>query len=72
MNAKREDTPSRVSRRNYEERNKDKRSQASGNFQTMLPRADFEEVCSFVKENNLTKVQFLKEALELMKKKYNS
>lgn len=72
MNPKREDTPGRLSRRNYEERNKDKRASASGNFQVMMPRADYEDVATFVQEHNLSKVQFLKEALELMKQKYNN
>ena len=35
---KKEPTPRRVARRSYEERNKDKRKQTSGNFGTMIPR----------------------------------
>ena len=35
---KKETTPRRAARRSYEERNKDKRKQASGNFGTMIPR----------------------------------
>ena len=35
---KKETTPRRAARRSYEERNKDKRKQTSGNFGTMIPR----------------------------------
>ncbi len=70
MNVKREDTPSMVSRRNYEERNKDKRKEASGNFQTMLPRAEFDEINEFLKKHNISKVCFLREGFRLIKEKY--
>ena len=36
---RKEDTPVRKTRRKYEEKNKEKRKQASGNFGTMIPRA---------------------------------
>ena len=39
---KKETTPRRTARRNYEERNKEKLKQASGNFGTMIPRNLFE------------------------------
>ncbi len=70
MRAKEENTPIRENRRRYEERNKDKRRATSGNFQTMIPKADFDEINAFIAENNLTKVQFIKEAYELLKIKY--
>ena len=41
---KKETTPSRAARRSYEERNKDKRKQTSGNFGTMIPRDLFDEI----------------------------
>lgn len=44
---KKETTPRRVARRSYEERNKDKRKQASGNFGTMIPRDLYEEINEF-------------------------
>ena len=57
---RRENTPERQARRKYEEKNKDKRKQVSGNFGTLIPRALFDEINAFLKENNITKVQFVK------------
>ena len=57
---KRENTPIRQERRKYEEKNKDKRKQVSGNFGTLIPRALFNEINAFLKENNITKVQLVK------------
>ena len=57
---KRENTPIRQARRKYEEKNKDKRKQVSGNFGTLIPRALFDEINAFLKENNITKVQLVK------------
>ena len=57
---KRENTPIRQARRKYEEKNKEKRKQASGNFGTLIPRALFDEINAFLKENNITKVQLVK------------
>ena len=64
---RKETTPSRAARRSYEERNKDKRKQASGNFGTMIPRDLYEEINAFLKERNMTKVDFIKRAYEIMK-----
>ena len=57
---KKETTPRRVARRSYEERNKDKRKQASGNFGTMIPRDLFDE-------NHITKVQLIFAGYEALK-----
>ena len=57
---KRENTPIRQARRKYEEKNKEKRRQVSGNFGTLIPRALFDEINAFLKENNITKVQLVK------------
>ena len=45
---KKETTPRRAARRSYEERNKDKRKQTSGNFGTMIPRDLYEEINEFL------------------------
>ena len=57
---RRENTPVRQARRKYEEKNKEKRKQVSGNFGTLIPRALFDEINAFLKENNITKVQLVK------------
>ena len=57
---RRENTPIRQARRKYEEKNKEKRKQVSGNFGTLIPRTLFNEINAFLKENNITKVQLVK------------
>ena len=67
MVTRKEDTPQRVANRKYEEKNKAKRQAASGNFQTMIPRELFDEITVFLRERNMTKVDFIKKAYEIMK-----
>lgn len=67
MRSKLDDTARRVSRRNYEERNKEERKKTSGNFQAMMPRELYEEINAFIKENNITKVQLVVAGYEAMK-----
>lgn len=64
---RKEDTPQRIASRKYEERNKEKRRAASGNFQTMIPRDLYEEINAYLKKNKITKVDFIKIAYEIMK-----
>lgn len=58
---RKEDTPVRKTRRKYEEKNKEKRKQASGNFGTMIPRALYDEINAFLDENGITKVKLIEE-----------
>ena len=67
MVTKKEDTPQRIARRKYEEMNKEKRRLASSNFQTMLPRELYDEIDVFLKERNMTKVEFIRRAYEIIK-----
>ena len=67
MVKRKEDTPQRVANRKYKEKNKNKRKQTSGNFQTMIPRDLFAEINAFLKERNMTKVDFIRTAYEIMK-----
>lgn len=67
MVTRKEDTPQRVANRKYEAKNKQKRQAASGNFQTMIPRDMFDEINAFLKERNMSKVDFIKKAYEFMK-----
>ena len=69
---RKENTPMRETRRRYEERNKEKRQAASGNFQTMIPRELLDEINAFLKERKMTKVDFIKKAYELLKFTDNS
>lgn len=69
MVTRKEDTSRRVARRKYEEKNKELRKEKSANFQTMIPRELFEEINAFLTEKRITKVDFIKEAYQLMKNK---
>ena len=64
---KKETTPRRAARRSYEERNKDKRKQTSGNFGTMIPRDLYEEINEFLAKNHITKVQLIFAGYEVLK-----
>ena len=65
---KKENTPQRNARRKYEEVNKDKRKQTSGNFGTMIPRPLFEEINAFLKTSGFTKVQLIVAGYEALKR----
>ena len=64
---KKETTPRRAARRSYEERNKDKRKQASGNFGTRSPRDLYEEGNELLAKNDITKVQLMFRGYESLK-----
>lgn len=49
MVTRKEDTPQRLANRRYEEKNKEKRRETCGNFQTMIPRELYEEINAFLK-----------------------
>ena len=51
--AKKEDTPIRRARRNYE------REQATKQYNTRLPRELHDEICAFLKKNRITKVELI-------------
>ena len=65
---KKENTPQRTARRKYEEVNKEKRKQTSGNFGTMIPRPLFEEINAFLKTSGYTKVQLIVAGYEALKR----
>ena len=67
MVARKEDTSKRVARRKYEEKNKELRKEKNANFQTMIPRELFEEINTLLTEKGMTKVNFIKNAYEIMK-----
>ena len=69
MVTRKEDTPQRRANRKYEEKNKEKRKAKCGNFQTMIPRELFDEINAFLKENGMTKVDFIRDGYEALKHK---
>ena len=56
MVTRKEDTARRQSRRKYEEKNKEQRKEANGNFQTMITRELYEEITAYLKDIGMTKV----------------
>ena len=66
MVTRKEETPQRRANRKYEEKNKEKRREQSGNFQTMIPRELFEEINAFLNENNITKVELIRAGYEAL------
>ena len=68
---RKENTPQRTARRKYEEANKERRKQASGNFGTMIPRVLFEEINTFLKSSGISKVQLIVAGYEALKKQLN-
>ena len=66
---RKEDTPARQSRRKYEQANKDKRKQTSGNFGTLIPKSLYDEINAFLAENGITKVRLIKEGYKALKEK---
>ena len=66
---RKENTPGRESRRRYEERNKEKRKQTSGNFGTMIPRELFDEINAFLKAHGFTKVKLIEEGYQVLQEK---
>lgn len=68
---RKETTPQRTARRKYEEANKERRKQASGNFGTMIPRVLFEEINAFLKTSGISKVQLIVAGYEALKKQLN-
>ncbi len=59
MYKKKEDTPLRIARRKYEEKKKAERREASGNFQTKIPRKDYDEICKFLEKHNIKKIDLI-------------
>ncbi len=65
--AKKEETPQRRARRNYEIRNKEEREQATKQFNTRLSRETHDEICSFLKEHRISKVELIYAGYEALR-----
>ena len=69
-------TPQKKAQRKYERTHKEKRKEQSGQFNTRLPREDFDEICAFLQQNHIRKIdliyagyEFLKEEVRISKRK---
>ena len=65
--AKKEETPQRRARRNYEIHNKEEREQATKQFNTRLSRGLHDEICSFLKEHRISKVELIYAGYEALR-----
>ena len=66
---KKENTPARISRRKYEEKNKEKRDAASKVWGTSLSTELADEINEFLFTYHLTKVDLIKEGYEKLKRR---
>ena len=64
---KKEETPLRRARRNYEIRNKEERKRATEQFNTRLPRKDYEEICAFLEANRIRKIDLIYKGYEALR-----
>lgn len=70
MAEKKPETPQRKARRKYEELNKEYREQATKQFNTRLPREMHDEICAFLKERKITKVDLIFAGYEALQNRY--
>lgn len=52
-------TPLKKARRKYEDVHKDERKEATGQFNTRLPRPIFDEINGFLKEHGIPKTELI-------------
>lgn len=68
--AKKVETPLRRARRKYEDLNKEQRKQATEQFNTRLPRKDYEEICAFLEKYGVRKIDLIYAGYESLKELY--
>lgn len=71
MAEKKPETPLRKARRKYEEANKEYRDQATKQFNTRLSRKTYDEICAFLKEYRITKVDLILAGYQALQSQYN-
>ena len=69
---RKEDTPERIWRRRYEERNKEERQKKNKVWGTSIEREFAEEIDAFLKEHNLKKVELIYEGFNALVNKYGN
>lgn len=71
MAEKKPETPLRKARRKYEEANKEYRDQATKQFNTRLSRKTYDEICAFLKEYRITKVDLILAGYQALQSQYD-
>ena len=69
---RREDTPTRISRRKYEETHKEKRQEQNKVWGTSIPRKEADKINAFLEKNHLTKVDLIMAGFEALKQQVKS
>ena len=70
MPRRKEDTPSRIVKRTYEEKHRDERKQKSIMFGTSIDREYGEEINAFLQKYGITKVELIVEWYQALQNKY--
>lgn len=70
MPTRKEDTPSRIVRRTYEERHKEERKQKTRMWGTSLEREYGNEIDLFLKQHGITKVELIVAGYKALQSKY--
>lgn len=70
MPKRKEDTPSRIIKRNYEEKHRDERKQKNAIWGTSINREYAEEIDAFLKQHKLTKVELIVEGYKALQTQY--
>ena len=70
MSNRKEDTPSRIVRRAYEQKHKDERKQKNTVWGTSIDREYAEEINAFLNQYGLTKVRLIVEGYKTLKAQY--
>ena len=60
-------TPRIKAQRKYEQTHKEERKEQSGQFNTRLPREDFDEICAFLQKNHIRKIDLIYAGYEFLK-----
>ena len=69
---RRADTPTRISRRKYEETHKEKRQEQNKVWGTSIPRKEADKINAFLEKNHLTKVDLINAGFEALKQQVKS
>ena len=72
MPRRKEDTPSRIVKRNYEEKHRDERKQKTIPFGTSIDREYGEEINAFLQMHGLTKVELIAAGYMALQSRYAS
>lgn len=70
MPRKKEDTPSRIIKRTYEERHKDERKKKTIPFGTSIDREYGEEINAFLNKYGITKVELIDAGYKALQNQY--